>query len=136
MSEIWHYLYSFKIPQSGMMEVSMDNQWIAFGIWCAMGVVFMFLSMCARFSKKPMRFWANADLFEVSDVKKYNDAVAKLFCVFGIIWIFLGIPLVNEQNSAWILLSIVGAMIESIGAMVVYSLVIERKYKKGENLKK
>ena len=83
-----------------------------------------------------MRFWANADLFEVSDVKKYNDAVAKLFCVFGIIWIFLGIPLVNEQNSAWILLSIVGAMIESIGAMVVYSLVIERKYKKGENLKK
>ena len=75
-----------------------------------------------------MRFWANAEVFEVSDVKKYNYAVSKLFCVFGIVLIALGIPLLIGQNSAWILFSIIGIMIESIIAMVVYSLRIEKKY--------
>ena len=55
---------------------------------------------------------ANADVFEVTDIKKYNHAVAKLFCIFGIVLIVLGIPLL------------------AIIAMVVYSLVIEKKYKK------
>ena len=41
----------------------------------------------------------------------------------------LGIPLLAGQNSAWIILSILGVMAESIAAMAVYSLVIEKKYK-------
>lgn len=82
------------------------------------------------FFKKAIGFWANAEMFEVTDIKKYNGAVAKLFCVFGIVFIILGFPLLSEQNSAWILLSVLGLMIEIITAMIVYTTVIEKKYKK------
>jgi hypothetical protein len=56
--------------------------------------------------------------------------VAKLFGVFGVVFIILGLPLLAGQNSAWAILSIVGVMIESIAAMAVYSTVIEKKYRK------
>ena len=100
-----------------------------FLMWCSFGSVFMGLAAFAWFSKKPVRFWANAEVFQVTNVKKYNHAVSKLFCIFGILLIALGIPLLPGQNSAWILLSVAGVVIESIIAMAVYSLVIEKKYK-------
>lgn len=108
----------------------MTGRIISFVIWSAIGCIFVCLSIYSYFSKKPVRFWANADIFEISDIKKYNHAMAKLFCIFGIMLIVLGIPLLAGQHSAWILLSVVGVMIESIIAMAVYSLVIEKKYKK------
>ncbi len=70
-----------------------------------------------------MGFWANAKMFEVTDIRKYNAAIGKLF-------IALGIPLLLEQNSAWILLSTFGVMAEVIFIMIIYVLVIEKKYKK------
>lgn len=104
---------------------------IGFIIWCVVGAAFIFFGVYAWFSKKPMGFWANAKMFEVSDVKKYNRAVAKLFGAFGIVLIALGIPLLYmEKNSAYILLTVVGVMIESVIAMAVYSLGIEKKYRK------
>ena len=108
----------------------MNGSILGFLIWSAIGFLFVCLAIYACFSKKPVGFWANADVFEVSDIKKYNHAVAKLFCIFGIVLIILGIPLLAGQNSGWILLSVAGVMIESIVAMAVYSLVIEKKYKK------
>lgn len=108
----------------------MNGSILGFLIWSAIGCLFVCLAIYACLSKKPVGFWANADVFEVSDIKKYNHAVAKLFCIFGIVLIILGIPLLAGQNSGWILLSVAGVMIESIVAMAVYSLVIEKKYKK------
>lgn len=106
---------------------------IGFIVWCVVGAAFIFFGVYAWFSKKPkpMGFWANAKMFEVSDVKKYNRAVAKLFVAFGIVFIALGIPLLYvEKNSAYILLTVVGVMIESVITMAVYSSVIEKKYRK------
>ena len=103
---------------------------IGFVIWSAIGCLFVCLAVYACFSRKPMGFWANADVFEVTDIKKYNHAVAKLFFIFGIVLIVLGIPLLIGQNSPWILLSVAGLVMESIIAMIVYTLVIEKKYKK------
>ena len=108
----------------------MPGRIIGFIIWSTMGFLFVCLAVYSCFSKKAMRFWANADAFEVTDKKKYNHAVAKLFFIFGIVLIVLGIPLLVGQNSPWILLSVTGLVMESIIAMVVYSLVIEKKYKK------
>lgn len=108
----------------------MTETMIGFVIWAAFGVLFIALGIYSFFSKKVMRFWANAEVFEVTDMKKYNKAMAKLFCVFGIVLIFLGVPLLSGQNRAWILLSVVGIMIESITAMVIYTMVIEKKYKR------
>ncbi len=108
----------------------MDEMWIGFTAWGVVGILMIGIGIWALFSKKPVNFWANTSVSEINNPKQYNYAVAKLFCLYGIIFIILGIPLLAGQNSAWILLSVIGVMIESIMAMIIYVLVIEKKYKK------
>lgn len=103
---------------------------IGFVIWCMTGCFFIALGIYSLFSQKAVGFWANAEMFQVTDVRKYNNAMCKLFCVLGIVFIILGIPLLSGQNSVWILFSCVGVMFEVIVAMVIYITVIEKKYKK------
>lgn len=104
----------------------------AFWIWLATAFCFIGMGIYNFFSKKkaPFGFWANAKVFSVTDVKAYNRALGKLWCVFGVVFALLGLPLLGGQNSPYILLSILGAMVEAIGAMVVYVTVIEKKYRK------
>ena len=45
---------------------------IGFGIWCMAGLFFIALGVYALFSKKAVGFWANAEMFQVTDAKKYN----------------------------------------------------------------
>ncbi len=99
-------------------------------IWGLTGLLFVGMGIYAFFSKKPMGFWANSEMFEVTDAKKYNSAVAKLFCAFGIVFILLGLPLLAEENPALIILSVLGTMLETIVMMAIYVTVIEKKYKK------
>lgn len=106
---------------------------IGFGMWCIVGCFFIGLGIFSFFSKKAVGFWANVKMFEVTDIKKYNNAMGKLFCTMGVIFIFLGLPLLSKETSLWILLSCVGVMVEVLLAMVIYSTVIEKKYKKNNN---
>lgn len=108
----------------------MEGRFIGFILWCVVGVLFLGLAISAWFSGKPVGFWANIKAPEVSDVKKYNHAVSKLFIAYGIVFLLLGLPLLAGPGSPWIILSILGIMFETILAMAVYSLVIEKKYKK------
>ena len=80
------------------------------------------------FAEKPAGFWANAETIKVSDIKGYNRAIGLLFISYGVIFILLGIPLLGGQNNAFILLSAVGVMFETIVIMAVYTLVIVKKY--------
>ncbi len=102
-----------------------------FVIWMAGSVVMVAFGIYAFFSKRaaPFGFWANAEVFEVNDVRAYNRAVGKLWCVFGSVFALLGLPLLGEQNSPYVILSILGCMVEAIVAMVVYVTVIEKKYR-------
>lgn len=108
----------------------MNEVLIAFIGWSLVGCFFIGIGIYSFFSKKPVGFWANAKKIEVNDIKKYNGAMAKLFCIFGIVFIVLGLPLLSGQNNAWIFLSIFGTMLEAIIAMIIYTLVIEKKHKK------
>ena len=110
----------------------MTEMMLAFTIWSIIGLLFIILGIYAFFSKKaqPMGFWANAKMFEVTDVRKYNAAMGKLFIGFGMIFIILGLPLLSGQNSALIILSAFGVMAEVILMMAIYTIVIEKKYKK------
>lgn len=74
-------------------------------------------------------FWANVNPFLVKDIKGYNRAIGKLFIIYGLILIVLGFPLLKGQNTSYILLSVLGVMIETIAIMVIYILCIETKYK-------
>lgn len=108
----------------------MTGRIIGFVIWCVVGCLFIGLGIYNFYSQKPMGFWANVQMFEVTDRKKYNAAVGKLFIILGIVFILLGLPLLAGQNSPWIFLSVLGALMECIIAMIVYTVVIEEKYKK------
>lgn len=108
----------------------MTGRVIGFVIWGIVGCLFIGLGIYSFYSQKPMGFWANVQMFEVTDRKKYNVAVGKLFIIFGIVFILLGLPLLAGQNSPWIFLSVLGALLECIAAMVVYIVVIEERYRK------
>ncbi|WP_292919569.1 MULTISPECIES: hypothetical protein [environmental samples] len=81
------------------------------------------------FSKKAIGFWGNKKMFEVTDIRKYNHAMSKFYVVHGMVFIFLGLPLLTGAHK-WIILSVTGAVVETIVLMAVYSLVIKKKYKK------
>ena len=108
----------------------MTENVIGFVIWAIVGVIIISLGIKAYFSKKVVGFWANIKPLSVNDIAGYTRAVGKLFIIYGVILIVLGLPLLSGQNSPFILLSVVGVMIETIVIMALYSLCIERKYKK------
>ncbi|MCH5267212.1 MAG: hypothetical protein J1E62_02610 [Lachnospiraceae bacterium] len=103
---------------------------LGFIIWCVVGCMFFGFGVASFYSKRVVGFWAGGKIPAVTDMKAYNHAVGKLWCVFGIIFIFMGIPLLDGQNSPFVLLSVVGAMIWTIAMMVIYELGIMRKYRK------
>lgn len=105
---------------------------LAFIIWFLVGSGFIGLGIYNYFSKKETAagFWANTAPLSVTDVKAYNKALGKLWCIYGIGFIILGLPLFAGQNSPYVLIAILGILFETIAAMVVYVLKIEKKYKK------
>lgn len=105
---------------------------VAFVIWLLAGVAFIILGLCSFFSKKAKAFgfWSNVGMFPVEDIRKYNRAIGKLWISFGIIFIILGIPLLDGQNSPLVIISMIGSMLEAIVTMAVYTMVIEKKYRK------
>ena len=105
---------------------------LAFMIWLILSLFFVvwgIFCICSK-SAKPFGFWANAEVLQMKDVKAYNRALGMLWCVYGVLLALLGIPLLGGQNSAGVIISILGTMLLSIGAMVVYVVVIEPKYRR------
>ena len=98
---------------------------MAFVIWLLVSIAFVILGIYAYVSKKEVAFgfWANADTFSVNDIRAYNCAVGKLWIVFGIVFAFLGLPLLKGQNNPFIILSILGIMLEAIVTMVICPFV-------------
>ena len=112
----------------------MTEMQLAFVIWIIVGLVFTVYGtvvMCSK-KEKPFGFWANAKVGPIEDLKGYNRALGILWCVYGILFILIGLPLLilDEKNSGLIIIPVVGAMLISIGAMIVYSVGIESKYRK------
>ena len=101
---------------------------IGFVIWSLLGVFIIGLGIKDMFSKNLVGFWANTETIKVKDVKDYNRASGLLFIIYGIIFVILGIPLLEGQNTPYVLLSVIGVMVETIVIMAAYSLVIVKKY--------
>lgn len=103
---------------------------IGFVIWAVVGCFFIGMGIYSFSAKKATGFWANAQTFQVNDVKKYNCAMGKLWIVFGTVFILLGLPLLTGPDSPFIFVSVFGIVIETLTAMTIYTQVIERKYRK------
>ena len=110
----------------------MEERVMAFVIWAILGVLFIIMGIYDMNSKKekPFGFWANSGVAPIEDVKSYNRALGRLWCVYGILFTLIGLPLLEEQNSGLIIIPILGAMFISVAAMIVYVVGIEAKYRK------
>ncbi len=102
---------------------------IGFMIWAAVGCLIIGMGISAFFRKKAVGFWANVEVESVSDIRHYNAAMGKLLIAYGVILILLGLPMLGGQNSPWIVLSVLGTMVETIAAMAIYTLTVVKKYK-------
>ena len=110
----------------------MEERLMAFIIWAILGVFFIAMGIYDIKSKKakPFGFWANADVAPIEDVKGYNRALGILWCVYGVLFTLIGLPLLSGQSEALLIIPILGAVFLSIGAMVAYVVGIEPKYRK------
>ena len=116
--------------ECGVKAAERRKRMAAFIIWALVGCLFIGFGISAFMGKKPAGFWANAKMFEVTDVRKYNHAMGKLWVVAGLAFILLGLPLLDGQNSAVIFLTVIGCLVWVIAVMIVYELIIRRKYQK------
>ena len=107
---------------------------MAFIIWLLVGMLFIIGGIYCINSKKEVAFafWANSKTapIEVKNIKAYNKALGKLWCAYGFFFILLGIPLLEEQNSPLIIVTSIGAILEVIIFIAVYTIKIEGKYRK------
>lgn len=112
----------------------MEERLMAFIIWAIVGVLFIIMGIYDMNSKKekPFGFWANAKVGPIEDVKGYNRALGILWCVYGVLFTLIGLPLLilDEQNAGLIIIPVLGAMLISILAMAMYTVGIESRYRK------
>lgn len=111
---------------------SMNGSSTAFIIWAALGVMFIAMGIFIFISRKPkpFGFWANVKTVSIENVKGYNRALGILWCAYGVLFMLLGLPLLAEENAGLIIVSMLGVMLISIAAMIVYEIGIVPKYRK------
>lgn len=103
---------------------------IGYSIWSVVAVIFLIIGISAWRSEKPIGFFTGVEPPEVTDVKSYNHAVAKIWFAFSVLLELTGIPLLfTKQNSAVALLMI-PIVVGLIIAMVLIYFRIEAKYRK------
>lgn len=102
---------------------------VAFIIWGILGLLLIGIGGYAFRAKKAVGFWANAKTVPIADIRSYNRAVGKMWCTAGPVFIVMGLPLLPGQNTAFIMISVVGMMFGCIALMVIYTR-IEAKYRK------
>ena len=103
---------------------------LAVVIWMLFCAFFIAMGVFSMKAKKPVGFWANTEKPKnIKDVKKYNQAMGKLWFTYAILLFLFGLPLAFcEQNSPVVFLTVVGTAFSTIFLMVFYVLRIESKY--------
>lgn len=109
----------------------MTGNVIGFIIWMVASCIFVVIGFSSWHSKAPVGFFTFVRPPQVTDIKRYNHAVAIIWFVFAGCMALLGLPLLAGQNSPYVMISIVGMMWLCIGIVIAYCRV-ERKYRKKE----
>ncbi|WP_270839331.1 hypothetical protein [Peptacetobacter hiranonis] len=104
---------------------------MGFVIWVICGLLFVGIGIYDYRSKKQVGFWANFDVPEVEDVIGFNKAVGRLFIIYGVVFILIGIPLIPSifyKNMLLVFIPIIGTVFETIWLMVYFVMKIEKDY--------
>jgi len=101
-----------------------------FVIWSIVFLVLLGIGIWAWKSDKAVSFYTGTKPPEVTDVRKYNRAVAILWFVYAGLFELLGLPfLFLKHNAAGFLWSIAGVPVITIALMIVYNRIL-RKYER------
>lgn len=102
----------------------------AFVIWSIIALAFVLIGVKTRGAAKAVGFFTGDKPPQVTDVGRYNRAVASLWFVAALLFDALGLPLLfTSQNSPLALLVVLGVPFWAIGLMAAY-LHIADKYRK------
>ena len=101
-----------------------------FVIWTIVSLVLLGIGIWSWKSDKTIGFYAGVKPPEVSDIRKYNRAVAILWFAYAAAFELLGLPLLFlKQNKAGFVWSILGVVAITIVLMIVYNKILA-KYRK------
>ena len=101
----------------------------AFLIWSAVTLLFLGAGIAAWRAQKPAGFFTSVKPPQVTDVKKYNRAVAVLWFTGAVVFEVLGLPLLFARQNSPLLIPVgLGTAFLAIGMMIAYSR-IEAKYR-------
>ena len=104
-----------------------------FVIWSAIALMLLGIGVWCLRSKKAVGFFAGVEPPKVTDVRKYNRAVARLWFVYAVLFELLGIPfLFLSRNSAAFLLPVLGTAVLSIGLMIAYNRILGKYQQEGK----
>ena len=102
---------------------------IGFIIWTVVSFIFVVIGISCLCAIEPVGFFTFAKPPIVTDIKKYNKAVAILWFVFALLLELLGLPfLFCEQNSPAFIVIVLGAFLLVIAIIISY-IFIEKKYR-------
>ena len=102
----------------------------AFIIWTLCCCLLLFIGLYCFFSKKAVGFFANAKTFPVENVKGYNRACGKLWIAYSLVCMAAGLTLLDRENPALILITVLVVVAATLAMILIYTMVIEKKYRK------
>lgn len=104
---------------------------VGFVIWSIVSLILFGIGIWAWKSPNAVSFYTGVKPPEVSDVRKYNRAVAVLWFCYAVLFELLGLPLFFlKHNPAGFVLPLAGVVILSIALAVVYNRILRRFVKK------
>jgi len=102
---------------------------IGFIIWTVVSFIFAVIGISCLRAKGPVGFFTFVKPPIVTNIKKYNKAVAILWFVFALLLELLGLPfLFCEQNSPAFIVTVLGGFLLVIAIIISY-IFIEKKYR-------
>ncbi len=103
---------------------------IAFIIFLFCGFIFLAIGIYDFYAKKQQSFWNAGNPPKVNDIKKWNRALGKLFCSYGLALIFAGISFLFPLKSSIIIVIVLIIIFGGLAIMIfIYLKIIEPKYK-------
>jgi len=101
-----------------------------FIIWTIMSLVLAGIGVWALKSRKAVGFFAGVNPPEVSDVRRYNRAVAVLWFIYAALFELLGLPFLFARHHSAAFLCCFGVAPLSLGLMLAYHCILEKYRKK------
>ncbi len=94
------------------------------------GGIFFILGIVDFYSEKQQNFWSSGKIPKVNDIKKWNYALGKLFCTYGISVALVGVLCLFSLSDTLKIILISTVPVGGVIVMIiVYIKIIEPKYK-------